>query len=129
MIYTQYESPMGPLTLSSDGTALTGLSFGPCSEPSTALPLFDEACAWLDAYFIGKDPGSTPPLAPAGTAFQRKVWQALLTVPFGVTAAYGEIARTVGCRKNVNILHGMSRFRKLLLYHRQQNLRVRPLGI
>ena len=98
MLYTQYDSPVGPLTLRSDGTALTGLAFGPCGEPSTAMPLFDEAFAWLDVYFTGRDPGPTPPLNPAGTAFQRRVWQALRAIPFGETASYGEIARTVGCR-------------------------------
>ena len=70
MFYSQYDSPVGPLTLTSDGTALTGLSFGASSEPNTALPLFQAAFAWLDAYFAGRDPGPTPPLAPAGTAFQ-----------------------------------------------------------
>ena len=98
MFYTQYDSPVGPLALASDGTALTGLSFGPSIEPNDAVPLFDDAFAWLDAYFSGRDPGSTPPLAPSGTAFQRRVWAELLTVPFGETASYGEIAQAVGCR-------------------------------
>ena len=97
MYYTQYDSSVGPLTLVSDGTALTGLGFGPCREPSAALPLFDQAFAWLDAYFTGRDPGLTPPLRPEGTAFQQRVWQELLTIPFGQTASYGEIARAVGC--------------------------------
>ena len=98
MFYTQYESPVGPLTLRSDGTALTGLAFGSCAEPPSSLPLFDEAFAWLDAYFSGRDPGPTPPLHPAGTDFQRRVWRELLTIPFGETASYGAIARSVGCR-------------------------------
>ena len=97
MFYTQYDSPVGPLTLASDGTALVALSFGPCRESRAALPLFDEAFAWLNAYFSGRDPGPTPPLEPVGTAFQQRVWQALGTVPFGKTASYGQIARAVGC--------------------------------
>ena len=98
MFYAQYESPLGPLTLSSDGQALTGLAFGPAPAPAGGLPLFTEAAAWLDTYFAGRDPGRIPPLAPAGTAFQQKVWQALLAIPFGQTASYGQIARRVGCR-------------------------------
>ena len=98
MFYAQYDSPAGPLTLAAEGAALTGLCFGPCSEPGADLPLFDDAFAWLDEYFAGRDPGPTPPLAPAGTAFQQRVWQTLLTIPFGKTASYGQIAQAVGCR-------------------------------
>lgn len=98
MFYAQYDSPVGPLTLASDGDALVGLSFGPRGEPVAALPLFDDAFAWLDAYFSGRDPGPTPPLRPAGTAFQRRVWDELRAVPFGVTVSYGALARAVGCR-------------------------------
>ena len=98
MYYTRYDSPVGPLTLRSDGTALTGLGFEACEEAPSSLPLFDDACAWLDAYFSGRDPGPTPPLSPKGTAFQRRVWKELLTIPFGETASYGEIACSVGCR-------------------------------
>lgn len=97
MFYTQYDSPVGPLTLVSDGAALTGLRFGPSSEPITDLPLFRAAFAWLDVYFSGRDPGPTPPLAPAGTAFQRRVWQELRKVPFGGTVSYGELAKRAGC--------------------------------
>ena len=98
MYCSQYDSPVGPLTLRSDGAALTGLSFGPCPEQTTALPLFLDAFAWLDADFSGRDPGPTPPLSPAGTAFQRRVWAALQTVPWGRTVSYGALARAVGCR-------------------------------
>lgn len=97
MFYTQYDSPVGPLTLVSDGAALTGLRFGPSPEGRTSLPLFEDACAWLDVYFSGRDPGPTPPLAPAGTAFQRRVWQELRKVPFGGTVSYGELAKRAGC--------------------------------
>ena len=97
MFYARYLSPVGPLTLVSDGTALAGLSFASTQEPLSSLPLFDDAFAWLDAYFSGRDPGPTPPLYPAGTAFQQKVWGELQTVPFGKTASYGQIATKIGC--------------------------------
>ena len=81
MFYSSYDSPLGPLTLTSDGSALTGLRFGPTDEPSTALPLFRAAFVWLDEYFSGRDPGPTPPLDPAGTAFQKRVWAELERSP------------------------------------------------
>jgi len=98
MFFTQYDSPIGPLALTSDGTALTGLAFGPTSERREALPLFQAAFTWLDTYFSGRDPGPTPPLVAAGTAFRKKVLQELETIPFGKTASYGQIAAAVGCR-------------------------------
>lgn len=97
MFQTQYDSPVGPLTLASDGTTLTGLMFGSLKSPRDDLPLFRDAFAWLDAYFSARDPGPTPPLRPAGTAFQGRVWTALLAIPFGRTASYGQIARDLGC--------------------------------
>lgn len=98
MFCTRYDSPVGPLTLRSDGTALTGLAFAPCRELPSSLPLFEDACAWLDVYFSGRDPGPVPALAPSGTAFQQRVWQALRTVPFGQTVSYGALAKAAGCR-------------------------------
>ncbi len=97
MFHTQYDSPVGPLALTSDGIALTGLSFGPCQGSLTDLPLFRAAFAWLDEYFSGWDPGPTPPLSPAGTAFQQRVWRELVQVPFGETVSYGALAKAAGC--------------------------------
>ncbi len=97
MFYSRYDSPVGPLALASDGTSLTELSFGPSSEPITALPLFEAAFAWLDVYFEGRDPGPTPPLNPTGTVFQQRVWAELVKVPFGKTVSYGALARAAGC--------------------------------
>ena len=97
MFHASYDSPLGPLTLSSDGMALTGLSFGPSRAAPAELPIFRETFSWLDVYFSGRDPGPTPPLAPAGTAFQKRVWAELEKIPFGRTASYGAVARAVGC--------------------------------
>ena len=100
----RYDSPLGGITLASDGAALTGLWFDGQRYFASALnrtyseadlPVFDEACRWLDCYFSGKAPDFTPKLAPCGTAFQRAVWEILLTVPYGKTVTYGEIAGRV----------------------------------
>ncbi|TAL08984.1 MAG: methylated-DNA--[protein]-cysteine S-methyltransferase [Porticoccaceae bacterium] len=59
-------------------------------------PLIREAVRQLRAYFAGRLTRFELPLNPAGTAFQKSVWQALLAVPHGATASYGEIAAAVG---------------------------------
>ena len=106
MDYTaRYDSPLGGITLASDGEALVGLWFdgqahfgaglsGEVSEQS--VPVLVEAARWLDAYFAGRDPGFTPKLALRGSEFSRRVWQALLEVPFGGTVTYGQLAARLG---------------------------------
>jgi methylated-DNA-[protein]-cysteine S-methyltransferase len=97
-----YDSPLGGMTMASDGQALTALWFdGTRREPyfadgtpaMTVLPVFDETCRWLDLYFAGENPDFTPPLAPKGTTFQQRVWEILLTIPYGTTISYGEVAQ------------------------------------
>ncbi len=98
-------SPLGPLTLESDGAALTGLwmegqrYFGRGAavwEERDDLPLFDATRAWLAAYFAGRAL-PLPPLAPKGTDFQRRVWQALLEIPAGERRSYAALAAHIGC--------------------------------
>ncbi len=99
---TTYASPIGRLTLASDGKSITGLwtqdqaHFGAGLTDSAQpkdLPVFQATARWLDAYFAGKDPGKRPPLAPQGSPFRQAVWQALLEIPHGKTITYGDIAR------------------------------------
>ena len=101
MIYTvHYTSPLGGITLASDGMALTGLYFdGERDFPDLSaahkkdLPVFGEAMHWLDLYFAGKEPDFSPALNPTGTAFQHAVWEILRTIPYGGTTTYGAIAK------------------------------------
>ncbi len=97
--YTRYSCPVGSLVLISDGTALTGLTFAePDSlwEPMGKLSIFDSVIRWLDAYFAGNPIPVDFPLSPAGTDFQRRVWDILLTIPYGETTTYGAIAKQLG---------------------------------
>ena len=106
MIYMgRYESPLGPITLAGEDGALTGLWFDgqkyfgaglPAGTPEGEPPVFRQVRAWLDRYFRGEDPGPAPPLAPAGTAFQRAVWEVLREIPYGRTATYGQVAQATG---------------------------------
>ena len=105
MQYTaHYASPFGPITLASDGTSLVGLWFDgqkyfaatlEDEHKQKSLPVFEEARRWLDIYFSGKEPGFLPPLAPKATPFRKKVWDILLSIPYGQTMTYGEIAKTI----------------------------------
>jgi len=97
--YAEYPSPLGLLLLESDGDALTGLWMNRKAPPGAVLAdgdgIFSDVVAWLDAYFRG-EPGQIDfPLKPAGTDFQKRVWQRLLEIPYGETVSYGTIAREI----------------------------------
>ena len=96
-----YSSPLGTIVIESDGECLTGLRFADDSAGAADTPqvsVLTQAIQWLDDYFAGRQPRNIPPLNPRGTAFQRRVWQALFTIDYGQTKTYGEIARLVECR-------------------------------
>ena len=98
MFYTEQESPVGKLLLVSDGENLTGLYMEqergilPQWKCREDLPVFCAARRWLDAYFAGEAPKETVPLKLEGTAFQTRIWEILLTIPYGETRTYGSIA-------------------------------------
>lgn len=94
--------------LSSEGEALTGLFFDgqryfgsmvdAQHEKRAVLPIFKEISRWLDIYFSGRKPDFMPTLELRGTPFQQRVWKELLTIPYGQTVTYGELACRLGCR-------------------------------
>ena len=99
-----YMSPLGGITIASDGEALTGLWFDgqkyfeanlPEEHEEKRLEIFDITDKWLDIYFSGKEPDFTPPLSMKTTEFRKKVWKILLTIPYGKTMTYGEIAEKI----------------------------------
>ena len=123
MFVATYPSPLGTIVMESDGEVLTALRFGaeqvdmqsgnsgnetaPHSMPTQAIAVFDEVRRWLDEYFSGKRTENAVmgtkkdgriAVRPKGTAFQQRVWQALLNIPYGKTVSYGELARMVGCK-------------------------------
>lgn len=105
MEYIQhYDSPLGGITIASNGNALTGLWFdGQKYFADTLtekyeeqmLPVFGQTKEWLDIYFSGKEPDFTPPLYMKTTEFRKKVWNIMLSIPYGETMTYGEIARKI----------------------------------
>lgn len=97
----RYDSPLGSITMAGSETALSGLWFDRQRYFAATLsvdfmehdlPVFQETRRWLDLYFSGVVPGFIPPLQPRGTAFRRQVWNTLLTIPYGRTITYGELA-------------------------------------
>ena len=99
-ITSLYKSPLGVYVMTTDGESLTGLHFTKSQDDAEQqdLPIFAETRRWLDLYFSGKMPDFLPPLSPQGSLFQLKVWRELLTIPYGQTTNYGEIARRLQCR-------------------------------
>ena len=111
MDYTHhYVSPLGGITMASDGEYLTGLWFDgqkyfadtlSVQHDEKDLDVFRRTDNWLDIYFSGKEPNFTPPLRMKGTEFRQEVWQILLTIPFGKTMTYGEIAKVLANRRGI----------------------------
>lgn len=112
MDYTHhYDSPLGGITLASDGKALTGLWFdGQKYFGETLgkvygqkdLPVFELADQWLDIYFAGKAPDFIPPLSMKTPPFRKAVWEILLTIPYGKTMTYGEIADRIAKQRGLS---------------------------
>ena len=105
---SHYESPLGAMTMASDGEYLTGLWFdGQKYDRSTIdgdavlkpyLPVFLRTTQWLDTYFEGADPGFTPPIRVEGSDFREMVTSIMLSIPFGTTSTYAQIAAEVARR-------------------------------
>jgi methylated-DNA-[protein]-cysteine S-methyltransferase len=93
-------SPVGSLLVETDGGAITRVWFtddSPTTGPTDDLPdVLKEATRQLDAYFAGERDDFDLPLAPSGTDFQRRVWSELEKIPYGETASYGDVARSLG---------------------------------
>ena len=95
------DTPLGPMLFDGRDGAVSVLRFAAADEWQTLPPPETELAkrteAWLQAYFAGKNQAVDLPLAPKGTVFQQRVWQACREVPYGETRSYGELARRIGC--------------------------------
>ncbi len=95
MIRTTIDSPIGPLTLTSNGHAITALDWGDHGR-DPADPVIDRVAAELAEYFTGKRLAFDVPLDPGGTDFDRAVWRAMAATPPGRIRTYGEVADELG---------------------------------
>lgn len=89
------------------------ITLAPADMDIWETPLLKEAKAQLDAYFAGRLKAFELPLAPAGTEFQMKVWNALCTIPYGETITYGQLAERLG-NANASRAVGMANSRNPL---------------
>lgn len=106
MISSTHKSPIGTLTLVSDGEAIVYLEFENNKYPAPKFPkgedaVIKQAKKELDLYFAGKLKDFTVPVKPEGTEFQRACWKALTKIPYGATRSYGEQASKIGKPKAV----------------------------
>lgn len=100
--FTRLSSPIGDLTLASDGAALTGL-FVSGHKAIAQLPSqwvraeapFEDVAEQLEGYWSSDLRRFSVPLAPVGTKFQQDVWAALIDIPHGETISYSELARLI----------------------------------
>ena len=112
MVYTtQYTSPLGAVTLACDETAMIGLWFNGQKHFGNILPeqleerehpLLCEAKRWLNVYFSGREPDFLPPLRYDSTPFRKQVCDVMLTIPYGKTMTYGEIAAEIARRRGLS---------------------------
>jgi methylated-DNA-[protein]-cysteine S-methyltransferase len=95
-----YETIIGTLAISDDGTGITNIDLvsekAVKLEESKETPLLKMAAAQLQEYFEGKRKVFDLPLNPRGTEFQKKVWDALKTIPYGERWSYKQVAESIG---------------------------------
>jgi methylated-DNA-[protein]-cysteine S-methyltransferase len=89
------DSPIGLLTLIGTNEALTSVRFGQIGYSFNPSPLLLRTVSELREYFDGRRKSFDIPLAPEGTDFQKRVWQALCDIPYGETRSYGDIAKAL----------------------------------
>jgi methylated-DNA-[protein]-cysteine S-methyltransferase len=107
--FTRLPSPVGELLLTASESAITGIYFPSHDRVpkdragwqeddgrGSASEVLARASQQLTEYFAGRRTTFDLPLDPSGTAFQRRVWDALRTIPYGTTTSYGEMARRLG---------------------------------
>lgn len=105
---SEYQSPLGGITLAADSEGLTGLWFDgqkyfglylQKEHEKKELPIFVDVKRWLDMYFGGKEPDFELPLHFSGSEFQNEVGEIMYSIPYGRTMTYGEIAGIMAKRR------------------------------
>ena len=132
-VYTaSYDSPLGVIHLAGDKRGLVGLWFkgqkydqdlppGFSLVVNDQLDVFRQDNRWLDIYFSGREPDFTPALSMIGTDFQRKVWRALLDIPYGETISYQKLACRIDSPKPLRAAaHAVSRNRISMIIPRHR---------
>lgn len=107
---SKYSSPMGNMTIASNGNALIGLWFDEQKyfaatlsneHKEKELPIFQQTKEWLDCYFNGENPGTIPATYLNGSSFRLVVWEILKEIPYGQIITYGDIAKKIVQRTGI----------------------------
>ncbi len=110
LYYKKVASPLGEITLRSDGEALTGLWFANdkhygakdiAGAALADLDVFTQVEAWLAEYFAGHEPKVSVPLKLQGSEFQMQIWRLLQDIPYGRLVTYGDIAKKIAAQKGM----------------------------
>ena len=100
-----YQLPLGSIGIIEENEMLTAVFFAKEQSEIAAIhqetPLIKKAYTQLKEYFDGKRKTFNLPLAPQGTLFQQKVWQALQSIPYGSTKSYKDIAQQIDNDKSL----------------------------
>ena len=103
ILFRTIPSPVGFVTVAGDGGAVTALRMEDQAHPPAGADpwvrddtAFDDVVEQLEEYFAGTRTEFDVTLRLVGTEFQRRVWSALLEIPYGETTSYGELARRIG---------------------------------
>ncbi len=106
--YTYYQCPLGKITIQTNDKGLLGIWFPIQTTQPEDLglqndehPILCQAVTELNEYFNGSRTEFSLPIAATGTEFQKSVWRALTTIPFGTTSSYQDIANAIGNPKAV----------------------------
>ena len=115
------ETPIGRLWLARDEDGLSGIGFTGTGRPRSSDPLLLEAAEQLHAYFAGERERFDLPMSLHGTEFQRRVWAAVASIPYGTSTTYGalagELGRPTACRA-VGAAHGRNPLPIVIPCHR-----------
>ena len=108
--YIKYVSPVADLYLVEEQGQLVEIAFHNLEKKEEMeeknTELLQEVKRQLEEYFSGRLQNFDLPLKPKGTDFQKQVWKALLTIPYGETKSYGDIAKQIGKEKAVRAVGG-----------------------
>lgn len=124
------QTPIGVICIEENGKAITGLYLDRAYEKQYHLEstqqtvflaeaetgLLHMAGNQLAEYFQGKRKEFTLPLAPQGTDFQKRVWEALCTIPYGQTRSYGEMAAQIGNPKACRAVGGANNKNPIMIF-------------
>lgn len=114
-----YHTPIGTLCMQSDGEAITALYVVKKEESDkedNEDAVMKNAYQQLQEYFQGKRTEFDVPIHLEGTEFQKKVWNALCTIPYGVTCSYADIAKKIGNSKACRAVGGANNKNPVMIF-------------